>query len=68
MTQYIKFVADRLSLQLGYPKIYNVENCFEWMQLISIQSKKNFFEKTPDAYSLANKTKTDDVFEFSEDF
>jgi len=45
MTQYIKFVADRLCVQLGYKKIYNVTNCFPWMELISLESKTNFFEK-----------------------
>jgi ribonucleoside-diphosphate reductase subunit M2 len=67
MTQYIKFVADRLSVQLGYKKIYNVTNCFPWMELISLESKTNFFEKKSDAYALANKD-TGCAFEFSEDF
>ena len=60
MTQYIKFVADRLSLQLGYDKIYNVSNPFDFMELISIESKTNFFEKRVSEYALANKTKLDD--------
>ena len=68
MTQYIQFVADRLCLQLGYKKIYNVTNCFDWMELISLESKTNFFEKRTDAYALANKTKSEEVFDFSEDF
>ena len=68
MTQYIKFVADRLSVQLGYKKIYNVLNPFDWMQLISLNSKTNFFEKKSDAYALADKTKTINDFEFTEDF
>jgi len=68
MTQYIKFVADRLSVQLGYDKIYNVTNSFDFMELISLESKTNFFEKRPDAYALANKTKTEEIFELSEDF
>jgi ribonucleoside-diphosphate reductase subunit M2 len=67
MTQYIQFVADRLCLQLGYKKIYNVTNCFPWMELISLESKTNFFEKRSDAYALANKN-SDNAFEFSEDF
>ena len=61
MTQYIKFVADRLSLQLGYDKIYNVSNPFDFMELISIESKTNFFEKRVSEYALANKTKLDDA-------
>jgi len=67
MTQYIQFVADRLCLQLGYKKIYNVTNCFPWMELISLESKTNFFEKKTDAYALANKN-DENAFEFSEDF
>ena len=67
MTQYIQFVADRLSVQLGYKKIYNVTNCFPWMELISLESKSNFFEKKSDAYALANKT-SDNAFEFDENF
>ena len=67
MIQYIKFVADRLCLQLGYNKIFNVSNPFSWMELISLDSKTNFFEKKVDAYALANKDSTN-AFEFSEDF
>jgi ribonucleoside-diphosphate reductase subunit M2 len=68
MTQYIQFVADRLCLQLGYDKIYNVLNPFDFMELISLESKTNFFEKRVDSYALAEKTKAVDVFEFNADF
>ena len=68
MTQYIQFVADRLAVQLGYKKIYNVLNSFPFMELISLDSKTNFFEKKSDAYALADKTKTINDFEFTEDF
>ena len=68
MTQYIQFVADRLCLQLGYDKIYNVSNPFDFMELISLESKTNFFEKRVDAYALATKTVEGDVFEFNEEF
>ena len=68
MSQYIRFVADRLCLQMGYDKIYNAANPFEFMELISLESKTNFFEKKTDAYALANKTKSSEVFEFNEDF
>jgi ribonucleoside-diphosphate reductase subunit M2 len=68
MTQYIQFVADRLCLQLGYDKIYSVANPFDFMELISLESKTNFFEKRVDSYSLAEKTKAEDVFEFTADF
>jgi ribonucleoside-diphosphate reductase subunit M2 len=68
MTQYIQFVADRLALQLGYDKIYNVSNPFDWMELISLEGKTNFFEKKVGDYALANKTKSECVFEFNADF
>ena len=44
MSEYIKFVADRLCTQLGYKKIYNVNNPFDFMELISLRPKSNFFE------------------------
>ena len=61
MTQYIKFVADRLVVQLGYKKIYNVIQPFQFMELISLESKSNFFEKNVSEYSLANKDTTTDL-------
>lgn len=45
MCQYIEFVADRLMVSLGQKKIYNAENPFPWMEMISIPGKTNFFEK-----------------------
>jgi ribonucleotide reductase beta subunit family protein with ferritin-like domain len=54
MTQYIKFVADRLLLQLGYDKRYNVVNPFTWMEMISMEGKTNFFEKRVGEYSKNN--------------
>lgn len=65
MTQYIEFVADRLCLQLGYDKIYGATNPLDFMELISIESKVNFFERTNSEYSLANKTVDTDVFDFN---
>ena len=59
MTEYIKFVADRLCIQLGYEKIYNSNNPFDFMELISIESKTNFFEKRNPDYALSNKDKGD---------
>ena len=53
MTQYIKFVADRLLYSLGVPKHYKVENPFEWMEMISLQGKTNFFEKRVGEYQKA---------------
>jgi ribonucleotide reductase beta subunit family protein with ferritin-like domain len=68
MTQYIQFVADRLCLQLGYDKIYDVPCSFDFMESISLEQKTNFFEQRPSAYALADKTKSEDVFEFTADF
>ena len=68
MSQYIEFVADRLSLQLGYDKIYNTANPFEFMELISVESKTNFFEKRVSEYALATKTKDDNIFDLNDDF
>lgn len=68
MTQYIQFVADRLCIQLGYEKIFHVTNPFDWMELISLEGKTNFFERKVGEYSLANKTVTQDAFVFSDDF
>merc|ERR1711934_1010299 len=53
MTTYIKFVADRLLVALGHPKIYEVKNPFDWMELISLQGKTNFFEKRVGEYQKA---------------
>lgn len=68
MTQYIQFVADRLCVQLGYDKIYNVANSFDFMDMISLESKTNFFEKRVSEYALADKTVDDNTFDFSDDF
>ena len=68
MTQYIQFVADRLCLQLGTDKIFNVTNPFDFMELISLESKTNFFEKRVDSYALAEKTRDDNIFNFESDF
>ena len=53
MSTYIKFVADRLLISLGYAKHYNVVNPFEWMELISLEGKTNFFEKRVGEYQKA---------------
>ena len=68
MTQYIQFVADRLCLQLGYDKLYNASNPFDFMELISLESKANFFERKNDSYALANKEISEDTFNLSVDF
>jgi ribonucleoside-diphosphate reductase subunit M2 len=53
MSQYIEFVADRLLVALGVPKIWNTLNPFDWMELISVDGKTNFFEKRVGEYSKA---------------
>lgn len=70
MEQYIKFVADRLIVKLGYEKIWKVDNPFTWMEAISIEGKTNFFEHRPTQYQRAdvqNKTKNE-AFDISDDF
>jgi ribonucleoside-diphosphate reductase subunit M2 len=68
MCQYIEFVADRLVLQLGYDKIYNAANPFDFMEMISLAGKTNFFERRVGEYALAEKKVADTVFEFNADF
>jgi len=53
MTKYIEFVADRLLTALGHSKLYNSSNPFDWMELISLQGKTNFFEKRVGEYQKA---------------
>ena len=68
MSQYIEFIADRLSLQLGYEKIYNSINPFDFMEMISVEGKTNFFEKRVSEYAMSEKTKTDNIFDLSASF
>lgn len=68
MTQYIQFVADRVCLQLGYDKIWNVGCPFSYMESISIERKSNFFEVRVSEYALANKEQTGDIFLMDSDF
>jgi len=53
MIRYIEFVADRLLSVLGHPKLFNASNPFDWMELISLQGKTNFFEKRVGEYQKA---------------
>ncbi|MBT8234545.1 MAG: ribonucleoside-diphosphate reductase [Saprospiraceae bacterium] len=70
MCQYIEFVADRLLVALGNTKVYNAENPFPWMELISLQGKTNFFEKRVGDYQKAGvmAEKGKQVFSLDEDF
>lgn len=54
MCQYIEFVADRLLVALGNEKLYNKTNPFDFMDMISLQGKTNFFEKRVSDYQKAN--------------
>ena len=67
MAEYIEFVADRLSLQLGYPKIYHAKNPFAFMERLSMESKDNFFEKRVTTYAKANTTGAAEDKKFSMD-
>jgi ribonucleoside-diphosphate reductase beta chain len=70
MCQYIEFVADRLLLALGCTKIYNANNPFDFMELISLQGKTNFFEKRVAEYQKSGvmSKAEDNVFSLDEDF
>ena len=71
MKQYIKFVGDRLLLQLGYKKIYNVSNPFDFMENISVENKTNFFEDRVSNYSKAGvggNGATDKEFDLEAEF
>lgn len=71
MSQYIEFVADRLLDALGHDKVYNTKNPFDFMEMISLQGKTNFFEKRVGEYQKAGvNTGAEDnkTFSLEEDF
>tara|TARA_Y100000992_G_C21260433_1_gene490995 strand:- start:676 stop:1650 length:975 start_codon:yes stop_codon:yes gene_type:complete len=68
MGQYIEFVGDRLAVQLGIDKIYNSPNPFDFMEMISLERKTNFFESRVSDYSLADKSGKCDAFDMSDVF
>jgi ribonucleotide reductase beta subunit family protein with ferritin-like domain len=70
MTQYIKFVSDRLLQQLNYNKLWNEENPFDFMESISMEGKTNFFESRPTQYQKASilNTGRDNSFTQLDDF
>ena len=70
MTEYIKYVADRLCYTLGYQNIYKVKNPFQWMEALSLEGKSNFFEKRASEYQNANIGNSSKVgnFKIMEDF
>lgn len=74
MNQYIEFVADRLLVELGCPRIYNASNPFDFMEMISLQGKTNFFEKRVGEYQKAAVANSNtiagntDLFRMDDDF
>jgi ribonucleoside-diphosphate reductase beta chain len=71
MSQYIEFVADRLLVELGNKKVYNTSNPFDFMDMISLQGKTNFFEKRVAEYQKAgvmNKAGDSKAFDMNADF
>jgi ribonucleoside-diphosphate reductase beta chain len=70
MCQYIEFVADRLLGELGCSKVYNASNPFDFMEMISLQGKTNFFEKKVAEYQKAGvmSEKKDNTIRFDEEF
>jgi ribonucleoside-diphosphate reductase beta chain len=70
MSQYIEFVADHLLSSLGVPRLYNTPNPFDWMELISLEGKTNFFEKRVGEYQKAgvNSAAEENVFTLDMDF
>ena len=67
MSQYIEFVADRLLVELGNNKIYNTSNPFDFMDMINLQGKTNFFEKRVGEYQKAGVLNSNDNNNFSLD-
>jgi ribonucleotide reductase beta subunit family protein with ferritin-like domain len=68
MNKYIEFVADRLSIQFGCDPIYNSPNPFDFMEMISLEQKTNFFESRVSEYSLAEKSGKDEAFDEAFEF
>ncbi|GAA3939542.1 ribonucleoside-diphosphate reductase [Chitinophaga oryziterrae] len=71
MSEYIEFVADRWLSELGYSKVYNTANPFDFMEMISLQGKTNFFEKRVGDYQksgVMSSGKDNQAFSLDEDF
>jgi ribonucleotide reductase beta subunit family protein with ferritin-like domain len=70
MSRYIEFVADRLLVELGNEKIYNSTNPFDFMEMISIEGKSNFFERRVGEYQKAGvlSGKENQMFSLDEEF
>ena len=70
MCDYIKFCADQLLIALGYQRHYKIGNLFEWMEMISLQGKTNFFKKRIGEYSKSGVgvDKADQIFALDASF
>jgi ribonucleoside-diphosphate reductase beta chain len=69
MSDYVRYVADHMLTAISQPRLYNVVNPYEWMSMISLQDKTNFFEKKVSAYSKAGVgADSEKVFKIDEDF
>ncbi|MGB4399373.1 MAG: ribonucleoside-diphosphate reductase, partial [Daejeonella sp.] len=71
MSQYIEFVADRWLSELGYEKMFGASNPFDFMEMISLQGKTNFFEKRVGDYQKSGVLSTNEssqAFSLDEDF
>ena len=70
MAQYVEFYADRLLQSLGVSKVFNATNPFEWMTMISLQGKTNFFEKRVSEYAVSGVgvDQEDQQFKMDEEF
>ncbi len=68
MKEYIEFVSDRLLVQLGYEKIWNTSNPFDFMEMISLRPKSNFFEIRVGEYAKSTISENNEKFEINNDF
>jgi ribonucleoside-diphosphate reductase beta chain len=68
MKEYIQFVANRLAVQLGTPKIYNAQNPFSFMEMISLEGKTNFFENKVSEYAFIRERPDERAFILTSDF
>ena len=68
MSSYIEFVADRLLTDLGYSKLYNTKNPFQWMEMLALEGKTNFFERKVSEYAKAGVVSGNNDLTWDEEF
>jgi ribonucleotide reductase beta subunit family protein with ferritin-like domain len=68
MKEYIQFVANRLAVQLGTQKIYKANNPFDFMEMISLEGKTNFFESKVSEYAFVRERQDEVIFDLNSDF